>query len=160
MNAHEFVNSVNQSIAPDSGLRPITVTDLRRWAELGFLKHAPKFHQFDKITAVALLEYESEVTRRRASPQQERQALPGRTLQLTIQKGIFQVITCIASNPNEEQRIIQGLKEANLIGSAGMVVVNPSHFLGKFIDISSNGPEAKQGAQRLGLLIQLRLSGY
>jgi hypothetical protein len=37
MKAEEFVNFVNRSIAPESGLHNITVEDLRRWHEMGFL---------------------------------------------------------------------------------------------------------------------------
>jgi len=37
LKAEEFVNFVNRSIAPESGLLYITVEDLRRWTEIGFL---------------------------------------------------------------------------------------------------------------------------
>ncbi len=37
MKPEEFVNFVNQSIAPESGLRHITAEDLRRWHEMRFL---------------------------------------------------------------------------------------------------------------------------
>ncbi len=37
MKAEEFVNFVNRSIAPESGLCHITAEDLHRWHEIGFL---------------------------------------------------------------------------------------------------------------------------
>ncbi len=62
-----------------------------------------------------------------------------------FQRGITQVISCVGSSLIEEQLIIQGLKDTDLIASAGQVAVNFSPFSRKPVDISSGVAQAKEG---------------
>ena len=62
-----------------------------------------------------------------------------------FQKGITQVVTCVASSFTEEQRIIQALKDTGLRSSAGHVAVNFYPFSSKPIQIPSTGVEANEG---------------
>jgi len=122
MKAKEFVNFVNQSIAPESGLCHITAEDLHRWHEIGFFVHHPEYYRFDLQTVLALLKNEAylrqQLSSRLAQPAQapETGALEG-----AFQRGITQVVSCVGSGLIEEQLIIQGLKDTNLIGSAGQI---------------------------------------
>ena len=59
MKAKEFVNFINQSIAPESGLCHITAEDLHRWHEIGFFVHHPEYYRFDLQTVLALLKNEA-----------------------------------------------------------------------------------------------------
>ena len=61
MKAKDFLGLVNQSIAPDSGLRHMTIKDLRDWSEMGLLKHGPEYYLEDRLTAIALLRYEHDL---------------------------------------------------------------------------------------------------
>ena len=130
MNADEFVNFVNQSITPESGLRYITADDVRNWKNKGFFKSAPNYYHYDIHTVIALLQLEREGQSRSSStrPQYIQPAQTdvsqARDLEAMFQKGITQVVTCVASSFTEEQRIIQALKDAGLISSAGHVAVN------------------------------------
>jgi hypothetical protein len=62
-----------------------------------------------------------------------------------LQRGVVQVVCCVASNLIEEQLIIQGLKDTNLVGSAGQIAVNFHPFSRGAVDIPSVGAEAKEG---------------
>jgi hypothetical protein len=150
LNESEFVNFVNQSIAPESGLRHITVDDIRDWTNKRLLRYAPKYYHGDFEIALALLQQEREIQIRcdkSSSPVQSAQASKTRAIDIEamFQKGITQVVTCVASSFTEEQRIIQALKDTGLISSAGHVAVNFYPFSSKPIQIPSIGVEANEG---------------
>jgi hypothetical protein len=150
LNAEEFVNFVNQSIAPEASLRRITIADVHNWTNKGLFKSAPNSYRYDIQTALALLQLEREGQAKSiAEPQyvQPRQANLSRTrdLEATLRKGIAQVVTCVSSYFSEEQRIIKALKDTGLISSAGHVVVNFYPFSSKPIKIPSDGVEANEG---------------
>ena len=150
MKAEEFVNLVNEGIAPESGLRPITVKDLRCWTEMGFFKYSPQCHQeyyrSDLEKVIALLRFEAGVIRRtRSSPAQPARVQKTEARGDVLQRGVVQVICCSVSNLIEEQLIIQGLKDTNLIGSAGQIAVNFHPFSRGAVDIPSIGAQAKEG---------------
>jgi hypothetical protein len=150
LNADEFVNFVNQSIAPESGLRHITADDVRNWKNKGLFKSAPKYYHYDFQIVLALLQLESEVQSRSSTRPQHIQPAQTdvsrvRDLEAMFQKGITQVVTCAASSFTEEQRIIQALKDAGLISSAGHVAVNFYPLSSKPIQIPSTGVEVNEG---------------
>jgi hypothetical protein len=150
LNADELVNSVNQSIAPDSRLRHITTDDVRNWKNKGLLKSAPKYYHYDIQTVLALLQLEREVRSRSDTSHQHIQpdqtdVSRARDLEAMFQKGVIQVVTCISSSFAEEQRIIQALKDTGLVSSAGHVSVNFSLFSSQPIQIPSTGVEANEG---------------
>ncbi len=119
MKAKEFVNSANQSIAPESGLCHITAEDLHRWHEIGFFAHHPEYYRYDLQIVLALLKNEAYLRQQLSSRlAQPAQAPEAGALEGTFQRGITQVISCVWSGLIEEQLIIQGLKDTNLIGSA------------------------------------------
>jgi len=148
MKAEEFVNFVNRSIAPESGLRHIMVEDLHRWHEIGFFVHYPEYYRAgDFEIAIALLKHEADLRQRVSSPlAQPAQSYMARAPEVAFQRGIVQVVSCIGSSLIEEQLIIQGLKDINLIGSAGQIAVNFYAFSRKPVDIPSAGAEAKEGS--------------
>lgn len=150
MNADEFVDFVNQSIAPESGLRYITADDVRNWKNKGLFKSAPNYYNYDIQTALALLQLEREGQSRSSTRPQHIQPAQtdvsrARDLEAMFQKGTTQVVTCVASSFTEEQRIIQALKDAGLISSAGHVAVNFYPFSSQPIQIPSTGVEANEG---------------
>ena len=150
MNANEFVDFVNQRIAPKSGLRHITVADVRNWADKGLFKSTPNYHHYDIQTALALLQLEREGQLRSSTRPQHIQPAQtdvsrARDLEAMFQKGITQVVTCVASSFTEEQRIIQALKDTGLISSAGHVAVNFYPFSSNPIEIPGTGVEANDG---------------
>ncbi len=150
MKAEEFVNLVNQSIAPESRLRPITVEDLRFWTEMGFFKYSPQYHQeyyrSDLEKVIALLRFEAGVIRRtRSSPAQPARVQKTEARGDVLQRGVVQVVCCSVSNLIEEQLIIQGLKDTNLIGSAGQIAVNFHPFSREQIELPTTGAEARGG---------------
>ncbi len=150
MKAEEFVNLVNQSIAPESGLGLITVEDLRRWTEMGFFKYSPQYHQeyyqSDLEKVIALLRNERDLLQRaRPSPAQPAPIWKAEARGDVLQRGVVQVVCCAASNLIEEQLIIQGLKDTNLVGSAGQIAVNFHPFSREQIDLPSTGAEARGG---------------
>jgi hypothetical protein len=150
LNADELVNSVNQSIAPETGLRHITADNVRNWTKKGFFKSAPIYYHYDIQTALALLQLEREVqSRSSTSPQHikpvQTDVSRARDLEAIFQKGVIQVVTCVSSSFAEEQRIIQALKDTGLVSSAGHVAVNFSPFSSEPIQIPSTGVEANEG---------------
>ena len=155
--AEEFTNFVNQSIASESGLRHITVKDLHRWHETGFFAHPPEYYRFDLQIVLALLKLEA-YWRQQPTSQltQTAQAPETGELEVAFQKSITQVVSCVASSLIEEQLIIQGLKDTNLIGSAGQIAVNFYPFSDKPIDIPPTGAEAKTTN---ALIIEIEDSG-
>ena len=103
MNESEFVNFANQSIAPESGLRHITANDVRNWKNKGFFKSAPKYYRYDIHTALALLQLEREGQSRSSTRPQHIQPAQtdvsrARDMEAMFQKGITQVVTCVASS--------------------------------------------------------------
>jgi len=155
--AEEFTNFVNQSIAPESGLPRMTVDMLKRWSDGGFFPHIPVYYRDDFNIAIALLKNEAylkqQLSSRLAQPAQapETGALEG-----AFQRGITQVVSCVGSGLIEEQLIIQGLKDTNLIGSAGQIAVNFHPFSEKPVEVPSTGAEAKEGDM---LVIEIDDSG-
>ncbi len=150
MNADEFVNFVNQSIATDSKLRHITVDDIRNWKNKGLFKSAPNYYHYDIQTVLALLKLEREGQSRSSTRPQHIQPAQtdgsrARDLEEIFKKGVIQVVTCISSSFAEEERIIQALKDAGLISSAGHVAVNFYPFSSQPIQIPSTGVEANEG---------------
>ena len=150
MNAEEYANFVNQGIAPESGLRRITAADVRNWTDKGLLKPTRNYYPYDIRIALSLLQLEREVQSRSSTRPQHTQpaqtdASRARDLEAMFQKGITQVVTCVASSLTDEQRIIQALKDAGLISSAGHVAVNFYPFSSKPIQIPSIGVEANEG---------------
>ncbi len=119
MKPEEFVNFVNQSIAPESGLRHITVEDLHRWHEIGFFVSHPEYYRFDFQTVFALLKNEAYLRKQFSSQLAQPTEVPEtRAPEGAFQRGITQVISCVGSKLIEEQLIIQGLKDTDLIASA------------------------------------------
>ncbi len=146
MKPEEFVNFLNQSIAPESGLRHITVEDLHRWHEIGFFVRHPEYCRFDFQTVFALLKNEAYFKQRLSSQLAQPAQIPEtEALEGAFQRGFTQVISCVGSSLIEEQLIIQGLKDTGLIASAGLVAVNFYPFSRKPIQIPSSGVEADQG---------------
>ncbi len=155
--AEEFTNFVNQSIAPESGLPPMTVDMLKRWSDWGIFHHAPVYYRDDFNIALALLRNEADLRQRLSSPlAQPAQAPETGALEGAFQRGIAQVVSCVGSGLIEEQLMIQGLKDTGLIGSAGQIAVNFYPFSGKPIEIPSAGAEAKEGD---ALIIEIQDSG-
>ena len=116
LKAEEFVNLVNQSITPESGLRHITVEDLRRWTEMGLFHRYPEYCRAELQTAIALLRLEAEaIQRARSSLAQPTQVQKTEARGELLQRGVVQVVCCVASNLIEEQLIIQWLKDTNLV---------------------------------------------
>jgi hypothetical protein len=150
LNKSEFVEFANQSITPKSGLRYITADDVRNWKNKGLFKHAPEYYRGDFQIVLALLQLEREVQSRSSTKPQHIQPVQtdvswARDLEETFRKGITQVVTCVASSFNEEQRIIQALKDTGLISSAGHVAVNFYPFSSQPIKIPSTGVEVNEG---------------
>jgi hypothetical protein len=150
LNAEEYVNFVNQSIAPESGLRRITVADVHNWTDKGLLKPTRNYYRCDIQIALSLLQLEREAQSRNSTIPQHVQPhksdqTKARDRQAMFQKGITQVVTCVSSNFSEEQRIIKALKDTGLISSAGHVAVNFYPFSSKPIQIPSDGVEANEG---------------
>jgi len=146
LKAEEFVNFVNRSISCESGLRHITVEDLHRWHENGFFVHHPEYYRFDLQTVLALLKNEAYLRQQLSSRfAQPAQAPETGALESAFQRGIIQVVSCVGSGLIEEQLIIQGLKDTNLIGSAGQIAVNFHPFAEKPVEVPSTGAEAKEG---------------
>ena len=93
MNADEFVNFVNQSIAPESGLRHITADDVRNWKNKGLFKSTTNYYHYDIQTALALLQLEREGQSRSSTRPQHIQpaqtdASRARDLEAIFRKGI------------------------------------------------------------------------
>jgi len=150
LNASEFVEYANRSISPESRLRHITVNDIRDWTKKGIFRHAPEYYRDDFHMVIALLQLEREVLSRDSTRPQHVQPPKAddtrvRDLATIFQKGITQVVTCVASGFAEEQRIIQALKDTGLVGSAGHVAVNFHPFSSKPIQIPSTGVEVNEG---------------
>ena len=150
MNESEFVEFANQSIASESDLRYITADDLRNWKNKRLFKYAPEYYRDDFQVVLALLQLESEVQSRSSTRPRHTQPVQtdvsrARDLEAMFQKGITQVVTCVASSFTEEERIIQALKDAGLISSAGHVAVNFYPFSSQPIQIPITGVEANEG---------------
>lgn len=150
MNADEFVEFVNRRISPESRMRHITVDDIRHWTKKGLFKSAPNYYHYDIQMVLALLQLEREGQSRSSTRPQHTQPAQtdvsrARDLEAMFQKGIAQVVTCVASSFTDEQRIIQALKDVGLISSAGHVAVNFYPFSSKPIQIPSIGVEANEG---------------
>lgn len=150
MNESEFVEFANRSTPSESGLRHITVDDIRHWTKKGLFRYAPEYYRDDFRIVLALLQLEREGQSRSSTRPQHIQPAQtdvsrARDLEAMFQKGITQVVTCVASSFTEEQRIIQGLKDAGFISSAGHVAVNFYPFSSKPIQIPSTGVEVNEG---------------
>jgi len=155
--AEEFINFVNQSIAPESELPPMTADMLKRWSDWGVFHHIPAYYRDDFSMAIALLKNEAYLRQQLSSRlTQPAQACESGELQVAFQKGITQVVSCMVGSLIEEQLIIQGLKDTNLIGSAGQIAVNFHPFSDKPVEIPSAGAEAKEGD---ALIIEIQDSG-
>lgn len=138
MKPEEFVNFVNGSIAPESGLRHITVDDLHRWHKIGFFTGHPKYYRIDFQTVLALLKNDAFLRQQFRSQLAQPTQVPGTEApEGAFQRGITQVISCVGSSLIEEQLIIQGLKDTDLIASAGQVAVNFSPFSRKPVGLDS-----------------------
>ena len=124
MKAEDFVNLVNQSIAPESGLQHITVEDLHRWHEIGFFPHYPEYYRFDLQAVLALLKNAAYLRQQFSQLAQPAQTPETGALDGAFQRGITQVVSCVGSGLIEEEVIIQGLKDTNLIGSAEQIAIN------------------------------------
>ena len=150
MNESEFVEFANRSTPSESGLRHITVDDIRHWTKKGLFKYAPEYYRDDFRIVLALLQQEREVEIRcnkRSPPVQSAQTNQTQAVDLeeVFRKGVIQVVTCVSSSFAEEQRIIQALKDAGLISSAGHVAVNFYPFSSNPIQIPGTGVEANEG---------------
>lgn len=146
MKAEEFVNFVNRSIAPESGLHNLTVEDLRRWHEMGFFVRHPEYYRFDLQIVLALLRNEAYLRKQLSSQLAQPTQIPETGApEGAFQRGVTQVISCVGSNLIEEQLIIQGLKDTDLIASAGQVAVNFSPFSRKPVDVPNGAAQAKEG---------------
>ncbi len=155
--AEEFINFVNQSIAPESELPPMTADMLKRWSGWGVFHHIPEYYRDDFNMAIALLKNEAYLRQQLSSRlAQPAQAFESGELEVVFQKGITQVVSCVGASLIEEHLIIQGLKNTNLIGSAGQIAVNFHPFSDKPVEIPSAGAEAKEGD---ALIIEIQDSG-
>jgi hypothetical protein len=150
LNESEFVEFANRSIPSESRLRHITVDDIRDWTNKGFFKSAPNYYHYAIQTVLALLQLEREAQSRSSTRPQhiepaQTDVSRARDLEAVFQKGVVQVVTCVSSSFAEEERIIQALKDTELISSAGHVAVNFYPFSNKPIQIPSAGVEANEG---------------
>ncbi|MDD5093218.1 MAG: hypothetical protein PHV74_02415 [Dehalococcoidia bacterium] len=146
MKPEEFVDYVNRSISPESGLRHITIEDLHLWHKIGFFVEHPKYYRTDFHTVLALLRNEACLRRQiRSQLAQPIQVPVTGSPKGASQRSFSQVICCVGSSLIEEQLIIRGLKETDLIASAGQVAVNFSPFSRKPVDIPDGGAQAMEG---------------
>jgi len=150
LKAEEFISSVNQSIAPDSGLRHMTRKDLLQWTEMGLLGRGLEYYPKDRLTAIVLLRYERDLVGARSVTARhgKYQTQPSAGI---LQKGCVQVVSCVGVYP-EHELTLSGLKETNLISSAGIISVNCGFISKKPIKPSKEGPRAASTGGELFML--------